>query len=170
MPKFLINSAGDQFFLPDSWQFYWSELKGPKYLRYVPNTGHSLRGSDAIDSCTAFYHAVLNRAELPRYDWEVKKNGALTVRTKDQPREVRLWRATNPNARDFRIDQLGPRWTSTVLKPRIDGAYHASTIHPPKGWTASMIELTFPGSVHPFKFTTGVVVTPKTLPFVKRAK
>ena len=33
MPKFCLNSAGDQFFLPDSWQFYWKGLKGPKHLR-----------------------------------------------------------------------------------------------------------------------------------------
>ena len=81
----------------------------------------------------------------------------------------RLCRATNPKARDFRIDQLGPRWTSTVLEPRIDGTYRASAVRPPpkKGWTASMIELTFPGLVHPFKFTTGVVVTPQKLPFSK---
>ena len=30
MPKFVLNAAGDQFFLPDSSQFYYDELKGPK--------------------------------------------------------------------------------------------------------------------------------------------
>ena len=170
MPKFCLNSAGDQFFLPDSWQFYWKELKGPKHLRYVPNTGHSLGDSDAIDSLVAFYHAILNKTPLPRYEWAVEKTGALTVRAKDKPKEVRLWRATNPNARDFRIDKLGPKWRSTLLRPRADGAYHAPAARPPKGWTAAFIELTFLGKVKPLKFTTGVVVTPKTLPFVKRAK
>ncbi|MDE2680977.1 MAG: PhoPQ-activated pathogenicity-related family protein [Verrucomicrobiota bacterium] len=170
MPKFCLNSAGDQFFLPDSWQFYWKELKGLKHLRYVPNTGHSLGDSDAIDSLVAFYHAILNKTPLPRYEWAVEKTGALTVRAKDKPREVRLWRATNPNARDFRIDKLGPKWRSTLLRPRADGAYHAPAARPPKGWTAAFIELTFPGKVKPFKFTTGVVVTPETLPFVKWAK
>ncbi len=37
MPKFVLNAAGDQFFLPDSSQFYWNDLRGEKYLRYVPN-------------------------------------------------------------------------------------------------------------------------------------
>ena len=37
MPKYLVNATGDQFFLPDSSQFYFDELKGEKYLRYVPN-------------------------------------------------------------------------------------------------------------------------------------
>ena len=43
----------------------------------------------------------------------------------------------------------------------------SSAARPPKGWTASFIELTFPGKVKPFKFTTGVVVLPVTLPFAK---
>ena len=44
MPKFMVYAAGDQFFLPDSSRFYFDDLKGEKYLRYVPNTDHSLRG------------------------------------------------------------------------------------------------------------------------------
>src|SRR5262249_44261244 len=47
MPKFIINAGGDQFFLPDSSQFYFNDLPGIKYLRYVPNADHSLRGTDA---------------------------------------------------------------------------------------------------------------------------
>ncbi|RDJ94301.1 hypothetical protein B4Q13_15420 [Lacticaseibacillus rhamnosus] len=43
----LLAVRGDQFFVPDSWQFYFNDLPGVKYLRYVPNTEHSLRGSDA---------------------------------------------------------------------------------------------------------------------------
>ena len=48
MPKLVLNAAGDQFFLPDSSQFYWDDLKGPKSLRYVPNADHGLRGSDGL--------------------------------------------------------------------------------------------------------------------------
>ncbi len=54
MPKFMIIAAGDQFFLPDSSQFYFEDLKGDKYLRYVPNADHSLRRSDAFESFIAF--------------------------------------------------------------------------------------------------------------------
>jgi len=167
MPKLLLNSAGDQFFLPDSWQFYWHGLTGPKHLRYVPNTGHGLRDSDAIDSLAGFYHSILNKTRLPRYKWEVDKIGTITVRTKDKPKEVRLWQATNADARDFRIDKLGPKWTSVQLEPTGNKTYAARVSDPPKGWTAYMIELTFPGKLRPQKFTTGIVVTPKTLPFAK---
>jgi len=169
MPKFLLNSTGDQFFLPDSWQFYWDELKGPKHLRYVPNTGHGLRDSDALDSLAAFYHSILNKTPLPRYEWKVDKVGTLTVRTKDKPGEVRLWQATNPDARDFRIDKLGSKWTSQKLTADPNGLYTARPADPPKGWTAYMIELTFPGKLRPQKFTTGVVVTPKRMPFATKS-
>jgi PhoPQ-activated pathogenicity-related protein len=47
MPKFMINATGDQFFLPDSWRFYYDQLEGPKNIRYVPNGEHSLRDTDA---------------------------------------------------------------------------------------------------------------------------
>ena len=57
LPKFVVNSAGDQYFLPDSSRFYFDALIGEKYLRYVPNTDHSLKGSDARESVLAFYHA-----------------------------------------------------------------------------------------------------------------
>src|SRR5262249_8144542 len=36
MPKLMLNSAGDQYFLPDSSRFYFDDLPGEKYLRYVP--------------------------------------------------------------------------------------------------------------------------------------
>jgi len=42
MPKLIINSTGDQFFLPDSIKFYWEYLPGPKYIFYQPNSDHGL--------------------------------------------------------------------------------------------------------------------------------
>ena len=47
MPKFIMNASGDQFFLPDSSQFYFDDLTGDKYLRYVPNADHWLDDTDA---------------------------------------------------------------------------------------------------------------------------
>ena len=44
IPKYLVNASGDQFFLPDNSQFYFDDLEGEKYLRYVPNARHNLGG------------------------------------------------------------------------------------------------------------------------------
>src|SRR3989475_3244282 len=98
MPKFIINAAGDQFFLPDSSQFYFDDLPGEKQLRYVPNADHSLRGSDARESIEAFYETILTGRERPRFSWSMDPDGSIRTRTKDRPRQVRLWQATNPLA------------------------------------------------------------------------
>lgn len=167
MPKFIINATGDQFFLPDSWQFYYHDLPGQKHLRYVPNAEHSLRGSDAWFSLLAWYNAIIHNKPQPQYDWQIDKDGTIRVQTKDQPSEVKLWQASNPGARDFRLTSIGPRWTSTKLSDSGKGEYVAKVASPKRGWTAYMVELTFPSGLGlaPFKFTTGVKVLPDTLPF-----
>lgn len=166
MPKFIINAAGDQFFLPDSSQFYFDDLPGVKYLRYVPNADHSLKGSDAYETMLACYHAVLTGAQLPRFSWTLEGDSMLRVKTIDKPSHVKLWTATNPDARDFRLEALGPKYTSATLNEQGDGLYLATVPKPEKGWTAFFVELTFPsGTQVPFKFTTQVGVTPNVLPY-----
>ncbi|HTS61287.1 MAG TPA: PhoPQ-activated pathogenicity-related family protein [Candidatus Acidoferrales bacterium] len=166
MPKLMINSAGDQYFLPDSSQFYFGGLPGEKYLRYVPNTDHSLRNSDARESLIAFYDAVLHNRPRPRFSWKFEKGGRIAVTCADQPAEVKLWQATNPDKRDFRLAALGPAYKDTPLTAKANGVFEAKIEKPAKGWTAAFIELMFPsGGKYPFKFTTPVRVTPDTLPF-----
>jgi PhoPQ-activated pathogenicity-related protein len=166
MPKFLINACGDQFFLPDSSQFYFKDLPGVKYLRYVPNADHSLRGSDAWQSLIAWHDAILKQAPLPKFSWTVEADRSLRVQTQDHPTEVRLWQATNPKARDFRLETLGKVWQSRVLSDQGGGVYLGQVPAPSEGWSAFLVELTFPGAgAYPFKFTTEVVVTPDRLPF-----
>jgi PhoPQ-activated pathogenicity-related protein len=166
MPKLILNASGDQFFLPDSSQFYFDDLPGTKYLRYVPNADHSLRNSDGYQTLLAFYNALLNGRPLPKFDWNRDKSETLRVKAQDQPAEVRLWQATNPEARDFRLENIGPVWKSSLLTEE-DGAYSAKLEKPAKGWTAYFIELTFPSGIAaaPFKLTTPVRVVPDVEPF-----
>ncbi len=166
MPKFMINAAGDQFFLPDSSQFYWNDLKGEKYIRYVPNTDHSLRNSDALESLIAYYDSVLRGTPRPKFSWKFEKDGTIRVKATDKPTEVKLWQANDPEARDFRLEKIGPAYKSTVLSDQGNGTYVAKVAKPEKGFTAYFVELTFPsGGKYPFKFTTGVRVTPDVLPY-----
>jgi PhoPQ-activated pathogenicity-related protein len=166
MPKFIVNATGDQFFLPDSSQFYFDDLKGEKYLRYVPNTNHSLAGSDARQSLQAFYESILAGSPRPNFSWNFEKDGSIRVRSATKPTEVRLWQATNPKARDFRLDTIGKAYTSVVLTDQGGGTYVGSVPKPSSGWTAYFVEMTYPGlAATPFKFTTGVRVIPDVLPF-----
>jgi PhoPQ-activated pathogenicity-related protein len=166
LPKYIINSAGDQFFPPECSQFYFDGLPGPKWLRYVPNTNHSLKGSDAWMSLLAFYNASTTGAKLPQLTWSSDGEGQLRVNSKDQPSKVLLWQATNEKARDFRLETLGAVWKSTELKESAAGAWEAKLDKPVHGWTAFFVELTFPNPAgFPFVFTTEVRVTPLQKPF-----
>ena len=101
MPKFVVNSAGDQYFPPDSSKFYFDDLKGIKCLRYVPNTNHSLFGSDAAESILAFYEGFLKGKPLPKFSWKMQSDGSIRVQTETAPLAVHLWQATNPKAQRF---------------------------------------------------------------------
>jgi PhoPQ-activated pathogenicity-related protein len=160
MPKLVLNACGDQFFLPDSSQYYFDDLPGVKYLRYVPNADHSMKGSDAWETLQAFYQSLLTQRPLPRFAWTLEPNGAIKVKATDAPKAIALWQATNPQARDFRLETLGPKWTSSPLELS-NGQCVARVPAPAQGWTAFMVELTYEGpGGHPLTLTTQVRVVP----------
>ncbi|MEN8255858.1 MAG: PhoPQ-activated pathogenicity-related family protein [Verrucomicrobiota bacterium] len=163
MPKLVINGSGDQFFLPDSSRFYFHDLKGPKFLRYVPNADHGL---DALGPLAAFYHTILDSRPMPEFSWSISSDGdCITVRTVTSPVEVKVWRAKNKSARDFRLETIGSKWRSTSLEANKNGEYVASVAMPAKGWTAFFVELVFDaghGMTH--VLTTDVSVVPNRLP------
>ena len=169
IPKCLINSSGDQFFLPDSAQFYFHNLPGEKYLRYVPNTDHGLGNSDAMQSLLVFFQSIVKNAPRPKFSWSVKDDGSIEVKTTTAPKAVKLWQATNPKARDFRLEIIGSAWKSSDLEQQAGGKYLAKVPKPGEGWTAFFVELTFDsGGPLPYKFTTEIHVEPKTLPFAEK--
>ncbi len=166
MPKYMINASGDQFFLPDGSQFYYSDLPEEKHLRYVENAKHNLGGSDAIDSLIAFYQAVVEGKPRPRFTWTKEKDGSLVVKTIDRPLEVNVWQASNPEVRDFRVDTIGNAYKSLPLQESSPGVYTAKAVKPAKGYTAFFVQMVYPGPEKiPFKFTTEVSVVPDVLPF-----
>ena len=166
MPKLLVNAAGDEFFIPTSSQFYFDELPGEKYLRYVPNADHGLSDTDALETVLAFYASILNNFPRPQFSWKFNQDGSIRVTSEGEVKEVNMWSAKNPEARDFRKDKIGNSWRSTVLIEEQDGSYKAMPETPHKGWRAYFVELTYetPFGI-PLKFTTPVRVTPDTLPY-----
>jgi PhoPQ-activated pathogenicity-related protein len=171
MPKFLINSSGDQFFLCDSAQFYFPDLPGPKYLLYNPNTDHSLGGSEADKALLAWYLAILTGRPLPEFSWTVPDEGHMVVTTRTKPTQVNLWTATNPQARDFRLETIGKAWKSAPLTANDKGVYDTDVQAPEQGWTAYFVELLFDsGSTLPYRFSTEVRVIPDTLPYAEKLK
>ena len=166
MPKYIVNASGDQFFLPDSSQFYFDDLSGEKQLRYVPNAGHGLDKTDAAESLQAFYASFVKNVPRPQVRWTFEKDGSIKVVAKDRPDAVLLWQATNAKARNFRYDTIGAAYTSTPLTPAGPNTWVAKVKAPAAGWTAFFVELSYPsGSRYPLKVTSGVRVVPDTLPY-----
>jgi PhoPQ-activated pathogenicity-related protein len=132
------TAALDGPFLPSSSWFYFDDILREKQLRYVPNTCHSLAKSNARESMAVFCDAVLPDRPRPRYPWTFAQDGRIELRSGTPPAEVRLWRAINAHARDFR------------LSSRVPGGIHV-IFH--RG------HLPFPD-----KFTTGVRVVRERLP------
>lgn len=168
-PKYIVNAAGDQFFLPDSSQFYFDDLIGAKRLRYVPNGDHGLDGTDAIESIAAFYWLIVNDQPVPKFSWTTLDDRSIRVQNQDPPSEVRLWKATNPETRDFRVETLGREFESTPLKDQGGGVYVATVDDPESGWTAYFVELTYNLGPMKLKMTTDVKVVPDVLPFADKS-
>ncbi|EAZ80950.1 PhoPQ-activated pathogenicity-related family protein [Algoriphagus machipongonensis] len=165
MPKLLINAAGDQFFQPDSWEFYWNDLKGEKHVQYVPNFGHDLSQSDALPNMVSFYSSVINEIERPKYQWSIEGDRiSFQADSSNQPISVKIWTAYNESTRDFRVDVFGPNWTSIEMESQEDGLYEYQMEQPETGYKAFLMEVTFAGQA-PLKVTSGVEVLPRTYPF-----
>ncbi|MCC6794820.1 MAG: PhoPQ-activated pathogenicity [Candidatus Hydrogenedentes bacterium] len=166
MPKYIMNSAGDQFFPADGWKFYFDDLKGEKYLRYYPNTDHGLN-PEAYMNMASFYTAVRTNTPRPKFTWKKNDDGSLEVTCETKPTKVLLWQATNAEGRDFRMEKIGKAYTSAPVTETAPGVYRTDIKAPEKGWTAFFLEMEFPNPVSklPFKFTTGVSILPDVYPF-----
>ncbi len=176
LPKLVVNSAGDQFFVSDSSRFYYEALPPPKWLRYTVNTDHAQGDTDSIVDlllgARSWMLDIVKGNAPPRFSWQVESPNSLRVTVQDRPSRVRLWQATNPNARDFRLEVIGEAWTSTLLTDEGGGVYRATVNAPPRGFTAFLIELEYPGDQlvnTSQRFTTEVQVVPNQLPFVNTA-
>ena len=165
LPKLLINAAGDQFFQPDSWEFYWNDLKGEKHIQYVPNFGHDLSKSDALPNMISFYSSVINNQKRPSYEWTIEDDLiSFQADPENLPISVKIWTASNEKIRDFRVDVFGPNWKSTELESAANGQYSYQMKQPENGYQAYFMEVTFAGKT-PLKVTSGVEVLPRTYPF-----
>ncbi len=142
MPKFILNSTGDQFFLPDSSRFYlcpYSEvgcIPGDNKVYFAPNTDHGLTNSSlsglddgTYNSMLAYYIGFVYGLPMPEFTWRIESDNTqpieerpyrIVVESGTEPTEVRLWQANASGARDFRLRTIGENWTSTVLEPFCD--------------------------------------------------
>jgi PhoPQ-activated pathogenicity-related protein len=166
-PKFIVNASGDQFFLPDSSKYYFHQLPNPTqtYLRYMPNKDHYMEGVlddyNNLLGLLTWGVNVMNGTSNPQYSWTIDANRQLVVHAASAPDSVKLWQATNPNGRDFRLETVGPIYTSSTLTDQGNHTYVTNVPTPAQGFTAFFVELTFGLQV----YTTEIVVNPDYDPF-----
>ncbi len=174
MPKCVINATGDQFFCPDSSQFYFDQLPGENHLCYVPNSEHSLKETNALDSLIAFHYSIVHNLDRPMLEWESDDQGHLTVKCSNLGegqtlKKITLWQTHNPSSRDFRVDTIGRNYQATPLEADANGHYQVQLEAPASGWSASFIQAEFDiGAPTPLRISTPVTVLPDVLPHVDK--
>ncbi len=162
MPKLIILGTNDPYWTVDAVNFYFFDLKGEKYIHYVPNAGHGLNPSVA-GTLSAFYHAVLNGKARPQFGWEVQENGdevEIAINPKDAPKSVLLWTAQSAD-RDFRNE----RWSSKPVEGNGKG-YDVKMPIPGKdqGFLALYAELVYASAIgHEYGLCTSVRIFGKDL-------
>jgi hypothetical protein len=103
----------------------------------------------------------------PVIEWQLNEDEELVVSSDQIPLVAKLWQASNPNGRDFRQETLGDQaWHESLIYAEEDGSYRVSVAKPETGWTAYLVELTYPGVGRtPQIYTTSVFVKPDEHPF-----
>ncbi|MCD4710310.1 MAG: PhoPQ-activated pathogenicity-related family protein [Bacteroidales bacterium] len=167
MPKLLINAICDEFFVTDSWKFYWNDLEGENYLQYVPNVGHGLDGSYLPENLVSFYHTTITDAKIPEFKWHISNDTIYAEVEPGSDYQIRKWEAINEKDRDFKLYMIGEEaWQMEALEVREHGTYAIPITAPDSGYKGALVEIVFnPDSAFPLTLTTGTVVTPDRYPF-----
>jgi PhoPQ-activated pathogenicity-related protein len=120
LPKMIINGANDPYWPLDALNSYWDDLKGDKWILYVPNAGHDLREADAngtkqllpmraVNTLGAFARCIVFDKPMPGPQWVCDEKAGvckLEVTSATKPTALRVWTA-EADTRDFRK----ARWT-----------------------------------------------------------
>lgn len=155
-PKLVILATNDEYFPPDSANLYFGELREPKYLLYLPNEPHSVRGYGPVLRGLRALHAASGGGKpLPRLEWEYEERGdtlALCIRAAEA-RELRLWTAVSAD-RDLRDAE----WHDVRGTRRGEGQFAVE--RPADGYVAVFGEAHFGARLRAFTLSTSLAVWP----------
>jgi PhoPQ-activated pathogenicity-related protein len=147
-PKMIINATNDPYWTQDALNLYWDDLKGDKWILYVPNAGHSLEQTHengkkdrdrALSTLAAFVRHQITDQPMPKLSWQhdgTDKCG-VAVRCDPAPKSARIWTAES-STRDFRKST----WTEQPAKLEKD-AVQGECICPKDGYRAFFAECEF---------------------------
>ncbi|XP_070580927.1 autocrine proliferation repressor protein A-like [Ptychodera flava] len=183
MPKMIISTGGDEFFLPDDSHYYYDQLLGPSYLRITPNAEHSLilHYATTLLNLRSFFLSVVQNKKLPKMTWvrsETATQGSITMNTDTPPVSVKCYRAKTMDGkrRDFRLLIADPTtgqpmvhpvmWLTYEVHKLSDTEYKCEFPKPKTGWIAFFIQASFRGPADTtLEITTEVNIVPDVFPF-----
>jgi PhoPQ-activated pathogenicity-related protein len=134
LPKLMILGNNDPYWATDALNLYWDDLKGDKWVTYVPNAGHDLQQDKkpdrarALGALAAFTRHIAADEPMPKLTWkhdDADGKLRLTVTASPGPKAARLWVATAPT-RDFREAKWEER------KATLNEGGMVGTVEPPK--------------------------------------
>jgi len=189
MPKLVLAAGGDEFFLPDSPQFFMSGLRGETHLTLIPDAEHSLATAlpEVGETINTFYQLIVTKTPRPVYTYEIIRSNtsaSIIVHTSHiipTPSQVTMWYAytISSTLRDFRLvicDQI-PQCIQPILWiPKAlseiqpgTGTYIANMTAPEYGWGGFLVELTYLYGNYPeveeLRLSTEVNIVPDRMPF-----
>jgi PhoPQ-activated pathogenicity-related protein len=190
MPKLIISASGDQFFLPDDANFFYSQLTGPTYLQIWENDDHGLGNhlDERDHNLQAFFLNAYQDLPFPDIRWSrsvTDISGRISLLVNPTPLTIKSWWADTTNItcepfgdiegvcrRDFRIRTLiadsGILWKDQPVYDLGGGEYVVAYDKGNFGYRGFFVEMTFPGPTgYTMRFTTEMVIIPDTYPFPK---
>jgi len=158
VPKYIVGSASDPYWAPDSGDFYLSALPGTTRFRLHANVGHDLLGTyeeTLLEGLWWYKFSVLSGNLLPTLSWSNPETGEMTVSASGGTNgQLYLWAAFNPTAPYFDVDSFGPNWVRVAL------SQNTIRFEPQDGYLAFMIEYEFQLFGEPGTVTTTVEIIP----------
>jgi len=148
LPKMIINGTNDPYWSQDALNLYWDDLKGDKWVLYVPNAGHNLEQKHedgkkdrnrSLSTLAAFARHQMADKPMPKLTWKHEGTDTciLTVKCEPAPKTARLW-VTEATTRDFRQS----KWTEQPAKHE-NGTVSGECLCPKEGYRAFFAECDF---------------------------
>ncbi len=168
IPKYVINSSGDDFFVPDASKYYFDDLPGSNELLYVPNSSHNIGQADFLNKLTAsisaYYKRIVSKNDLPIIHWySAESQGArrITAHVNELPSKATLWVASNKITRDFRY-ACNVKYTPIQVQinkvtKQISTSYNLENV----GWNSGFMELDFKDGL---VISSPIYIDPDTYP------
>ncbi len=165
MPKLLINGNNDPYWTTDALNIYWNDLKGDKYVTYVPNAGHNLSQgktgdrSRTTNALAAFARAITSGQPLPKLEWKHDNEGdrpRLSVKADSAPKSASLWVAHAPTT-DFRKAE----WKEIPMKEPVGKEMVGTIAAPGEGYVAFYGALDYEIDGIPYTLSTQIRIVGK---------